>query len=82
MLERRWRTTPDERTFVPSAELPDRLSSFMRDVVPGSGTAVRTVTCQYALTPDRILAELALDGTTTDDVSSFAAPVSALRTGT
>ncbi|MEV0381106.1 N-methyl-L-tryptophan oxidase [Nonomuraea sp. NPDC050643] len=95
--------TPQERTFVPSPELLDQLSSFMGDVIPGSGPPVRTVTCQYAITPDRrfvigplehhpdiivalgaghafkftpaigrILAELATDGETGDDISAFA----------
>ncbi|MHA6616398.1 N-methyl-L-tryptophan oxidase [Pseudonocardia sp. DLS-67] len=95
--------TPEGRTFVPSAELLDQLSSFMRSTIPGSGPALRTVTCQYAITPDRrfaigpleqhpdviialgaghafkftpaigrILAELAVDGGTGDDISAFA----------
>lgn len=95
--------TPDERTFVPSAELLEQLSSFMRSTIPGSGPALRTVTCQYAITPDRrfaigplvehpdvivalgaghafkftpaigrILAELAVDGGTGEDISAFA----------
>jgi sarcosine oxidase len=95
--------TPEERTFVPSAELLDQLSSFMGSTIPGSGPALRTVTCQYAITPDRrfaigpleqhpdvivalgaghafkftpaigrILAELAADGGTGDDISAFA----------
>jgi sarcosine oxidase len=94
--------TPDERTFVPSPELLDELTSFMGRTIPGSGEALRTVTCQYAITPDRnfvigpvpqhpdiivalgaghafkftptigrILAELAVDGETTEDISTF-----------
>ncbi|MGH3585269.1 MAG: FAD-dependent oxidoreductase [Pseudonocardia sp.] len=94
--------TPEERTFVPSAELLDELTSFMGATIPGSGPALRTVTCQYAITPDRrfvigpldqhpdvlvalgaghafkftpaigrILAELAVDGGTGDDISAF-----------
>ena len=94
--------TPDERTFVPSPELLDELASFMGATIPGSGEVLRTVTCQYAITPDRnfvigpvpqhpdiivalgaghafkftptigrILAELAVDGETTDDISTF-----------
>jgi sarcosine oxidase len=97
--------TPDERTFVPSPELLEQLTSFMRATVPDGGPALRTVTCQYAVTPDRefvigpleqhpdvivalgsghafkftptigrILAELATDGETTDDISAFAPP--------
>ncbi|TXK18870.1 N-methyl-L-tryptophan oxidase [Homoserinibacter sp. GY 40078] len=100
--------TPDERTFEPSAELLDELRGFMGSVIPGSGEVLRTVTCQYALTPDRefvlgplpehpdvllalgaghafkftpaigrVLAELALDGETSDDISGFAVPVAA-----
>ncbi|WP_157981649.1 N-methyl-L-tryptophan oxidase [Protaetiibacter intestinalis] len=100
--------TPAERTFVPSPELLDELRGFMGEVIPGSGEVLRTVTCQYALTPDRefvlgplpahpevlvalaaghgfkftpaigrVLAELALDGTTSDDISGFAVPVAA-----
>lgn len=97
--------SPSERTFVPSAELLADLTGFMGKVIPGSGPALRTVTCQYAITPDRnfvisplkehpeifvalgaghafkfapaigrILAELAVDGHTSDDISGFAAP--------
>jgi sarcosine oxidase len=96
---------PEERTFVPSPELLEQLSSFMGDVIPNSGDVLRTVTCQYAITPDRnfvispleqypdiivalgaghafkftpaigrILAELAVDGETSDDISTFRAP--------
>lgn len=94
--------TPDERTFVPSAQLLEQLTGFMGSTIPGSGAPLRTVTCQYAITPDRnfvlgplprhpdvlvalgaghafkftptigrILAELALDGETADDISTF-----------
>lgn len=97
--------TPEERTYVPSAELLEQLSSFMRDSIPESGQVLRTGTCQYAITPDRqfvisplethpniivalgaghafkfapaigrILAELAVDGQTSDDISTFTAP--------
>jgi sarcosine oxidase len=93
---------PEERTFVPSPELLEQLSSFMGQTIPGSGQVLRTVTCQYAITPDRrfvisplsehpdiivalgaghafkftpaigrILAELAVDGETSDDISQF-----------
>jgi sarcosine oxidase len=95
--------TPQGRTFVPSAELLDQLTSFMGSTIPGSGQVLRTVTCQYALTLDRrfiispleehpniivglgaghafkftptigrILAELAVDGASTEDISAFA----------
>ncbi|MBT0769886.1 N-methyl-L-tryptophan oxidase [Kineosporia sp. J2-2] len=97
--------SPAERTFAPSAALLEELSSFMRRTVPGSGEVLRTLTCQYAITPDRnfvisplerhpdvlvalgaghafkfapaigrVLAELALDGSTSDDISAFVAP--------
>jgi sarcosine oxidase len=94
--------TPQERTFVPSPELLEQLSTFVRSTIPGSGEVLRTVTCQYAITLDRrfiispleehpniivglgaghafkftptigrVLAELAVDGTTTEDISAF-----------
>jgi len=93
---------PRERTFVPSPELLDELTGFTRALIPASGDVLRTVTCQYALTPDRrfvigpleehpdivvglgaghafkftptigrILAELAVDGTTSEDIAAF-----------
>lgn len=45
--------TPAERTFVPSAERVAELSEFLSARIPGSGELLRTVTCQYALTPGR-----------------------------
>jgi sarcosine oxidase len=97
--------TPAERSYVPSPALLEQLSAFMGATIPGSGGALRTVTCQYAITPDRnfvlgplehypdiivalgaghafkftpaigrILAELAVDGATGDDIASFAVP--------
>jgi sarcosine oxidase len=94
---------PEQRTFVPSDALLEQLSTFMSATIRGSGEALRTVTCQYALTenrrfiigpldehPDvivalgaghafkftptigRVLAELALDGETSEDISRFA----------
>ena len=102
------RMTPTERTYVPSPDLTAQLSDFVHGLVPDAGPELRTLTCQYALTPDRrfilspldqhpdiivglaaghgfkftpaigrILAELALDGESTDDVSKFAAPAAA-----
>lgn len=47
------RMTPAERTFVPSRELADELGAFVRGLIPDAGSELRTVTCQYALTPDR-----------------------------
>lgn len=98
------RMTPSERTFVPTDVLTAELSQFVHGLVPEAGQELRTVTCQYALTPDRrfvlspldehpniivalaaghgfkftpaigrILAELALDGETSDDISAFSA---------
>lgn len=46
-------TDPDARTFVPNPERLEQLRAFMLATVPGSGPALRTVTCQYSLTPDR-----------------------------
>ncbi|MDQ0642733.1 N-methyl-L-tryptophan oxidase [Microbacterium murale] len=102
------RMTPQERTYVPSPELTAQLADFVHGLIPDAGGEMRTVTCQYALTPDRrfilsplqdhpdvivalaaghgfkftpaigrILAELALDGESTDDISMFAAPATA-----
>jgi sarcosine oxidase len=45
--------SPDERTYVPSPELLEQLSSFMSGIIPTSGEILRTVTCQYAITPNR-----------------------------
>jgi sarcosine oxidase len=45
--------TPDQRTFAPSQELLAELEGFMAQTFVGSGRALRTVTCQYAITPDR-----------------------------
>ncbi|MGO1849219.1 MULTISPECIES: N-methyl-L-tryptophan oxidase [unclassified Microbacterium] len=99
------RMLPQERSFVPSDELSRELAEFVGGLIPSSGPALRTVTCQYALTPNRrfvlapvpqhpaiivgltaghgfkftpaigrVLAELALDGESTDDVSAFGFP--------
>lgn len=46
-------TDPDRRTFVPDPGRLEQLSAFMGATLPGSGPALRTVTCQYTLTPDR-----------------------------
>jgi sarcosine oxidase len=97
------RMTPASRTFEHAPELERQLEGFMAATIPGKGAVQRTITCQYALTPDRrfilgplpehpnvivalgaghafkftpafgrVLAELAIDGVSTDDVSSFA----------
>lgn len=93
---------PDHHTFVPSQEQPKKLTRFMDSIIPGHGPELRTVTCQYTITPDRqfiigplakypdvilalgnghafkfvpaigrVVAELAIDGKTTDDISKF-----------
>jgi sarcosine oxidase len=96
----------EERTFVHSEELLKELEGFMDGFVPDKGRkTLRTVTCQYAITPERqfvlgpldeypdvlvalgaghafkfapaigrVMAELAIEGRTTDDVSMFAVP--------
>lgn len=46
-------TSVEERTFVPSDARLQELSQFMATTIPDSGDPLRTVTCQYALTPDR-----------------------------
>ncbi|CEJ93540.1 hypothetical protein VHEMI09121 [[Torrubiella] hemipterigena] len=98
--------TPEQRTFVHSPQLLQQLTSFMDGFIPDKDRqALRTVTCQYTITPDRqfiisplvehpdiilglgaahgfkfapaigrILAELAIDGRTTDDISKFGIP--------
>ena len=97
---------PDQRTFVPSPQLLNQLDGFMRGFIPDEGrTPLRTVTCQYCITPDRqfviapledhpdvivglgaahafkftpafgrVLAELAVDGRTGEDISMFGIP--------
>lgn len=44
---------PDRRTFVHSTEQLKKLTAFMDTIIPDHGQDLRTVTCQYALTPDR-----------------------------
>ncbi|KAK8150073.1 hypothetical protein G3M48_004277 [Beauveria asiatica] len=98
--------TPQERTFVHSPKILKDLSSFLDDFIPDKAREpLRTVTCQYTITPDRHfilgalkkhpsvilalgashafkfapaigrnLAELAIDGKSTDDLSKFAVP--------
>jgi sarcosine oxidase len=43
----------DERTAEPDQEMLDRLAAFMAQWLPGSGPVVRSLRCQYTLTPDR-----------------------------
>ncbi|RJE21840.1 FAD dependent oxidoreductase [Aspergillus sclerotialis] len=98
--------TPEQRTYVQSPELLEQLSSFMARTFPDEGRQkLRTVTCQYTITPDRqfiisplkdhpdvilglgaahafkfapafgrVLAELAIDGETAEDISKFGIP--------
>ena len=44
---------PDHRTSEPDAEMRDRLAAFMGSLLPGTGPVVRSLRCQYTLTPDR-----------------------------
>ncbi|OAA53865.1 FAD dependent oxidoreductase [Cordyceps fumosorosea ARSEF 2679] len=98
--------TPKERTFVHSPKLLDDLRGFMDGLIPdGKRETLRTVTCQYTLTPGRQfvvaplrrhpevlvalgaahafkfapaigrnLAEMAVDGKSSDDLSKFGMP--------
>ncbi|CAG9984025.1 unnamed protein product [Clonostachys byssicola] len=45
--------TPEQRTFAHSPQLLEQLTSFMEALIPAKGQPLRTVTCQYAITPDR-----------------------------
>jgi sarcosine oxidase len=97
---------PEQRTYVHSPQLLEQLESFLGQFIPDKGReTLRTVTCQYTITPDRqfilsplekhrdiivglgaahafkfapamgrILAELAIDGKTSDDISGFGMP--------
>jgi sarcosine oxidase len=44
---------PDARTTEPDPGMLVRLSGFLADLLPGSGEPVRSLRCQYTLTPDR-----------------------------
>jgi sarcosine oxidase len=44
---------PDRRTSEPDADMEARLADHLRRVLPGSGDPVRSLRCQYTLTPDR-----------------------------
>jgi len=44
---------PDRRTSEPDAEMRERLVAHMGRLLPGSGPVVRSLRCQYTLTPDR-----------------------------
>ena len=44
---------PDSRTFEPDPAMAERLAAHMATMLPGSGAPVRSLRCQYTLTPDR-----------------------------
>ncbi len=44
---------PEDRTSEPDPAMEQRLASFVAELLPGSGEAVRSSRCQYTLTPDR-----------------------------
>jgi sarcosine oxidase len=44
---------PLSRTTDPDPEMLERMTSFMRRLLPESGDPVRSIRCQYTLTPDR-----------------------------
>jgi sarcosine oxidase len=104
--------TPDNRSYVPSPKLLNELTDFMKDFISEGQSleTLRTVTCQYAVTPNRqfilsalesypnilvalgaghgfkfapvigrVMAELAIDGKTTEDLSKFGIPQSQIR---
>ncbi|PNP80204.1 hypothetical protein FNYG_06447 [Fusarium nygamai] len=51
---------PEERTWRPSGRLSNELNGFLDRLIPKRGDELRTVTCQYTITPDRqfIISEL------------------------
>jgi sarcosine oxidase len=53
---------PDHRTSDPDPEMLDRLVGFVGSLLPGSGTPVRSLRCQYTLTPDRDFVLAAVPG--------------------
>ena len=44
---------PESRTFEPDAGMAGRLAAHLATMLPGSGRPVRSLRCQYTLTPDR-----------------------------
>lgn len=44
---------PERRTSDPDPAMAERLSAHLATMLPGSGRPVRSVRCQYTLTPDR-----------------------------
>jgi sarcosine oxidase len=96
------RIVPDRRTSERDAAMEARLAAFVGGLLPDAGAPVRSLRCQYTLTPDRdfvlsvvpghesvvvglgaahgfkfaptfgrLLADLAVDGVTTSDISAF-----------
>ncbi|KAF5660792.1 sarcosine oxidase [Fusarium heterosporum] len=45
--------SPEERTWKPSERLSKELNTFLDGLIPDRGDELRTVTCQYTITPDR-----------------------------
>jgi monomeric sarcosine oxidase len=101
--------TPEQRTYVHSPQLLEQLTYFMKGFIPDKDRQpLRTITCQYTITPDRqfiisplenhpdiivglgaahafkfapafgrVLAELAVDGQTNEDISKWGVPKAA-----
>lgn len=44
---------PEDRTSEPDPEMEERLAAHLRKVLPAVGAPLRSVRCQYTLTPDR-----------------------------
>ena len=44
---------PERRTSERDPAMEERLAAFVGELLPGSGAPVKSVRCQYALTPDR-----------------------------
>jgi sarcosine oxidase len=47
------RVDPDDRTFAPDLAMQARLAEHLARMLPGAGPPVRSLRCQYTLTPDR-----------------------------
>ncbi len=45
--------SPESRTFEPDPAMAERLAAHMATMLPGSGAPIRSLRCQYTLTPDR-----------------------------
>jgi len=53
---------PDHRTAEPDPAMRERLAAFVGSLLPGSGEVVRSLRCQYTLTPDRDFVLAAVPG--------------------